>query len=210
MRRRVPCNSPIYCRGRGERGYGDCEMKQRMLIATLCAASVAACASSGTGGSSEPAVNQRVLISDETHSTIRTSDDPSGAEAVIAAPPDKVWAALLVAYPAMGIPALSINRSTGEVGNRNFRILHKLNGEAAAIYLNCGFDSIVGPQANSYPIDASMLTVIRPDTAGATHIQTRFSGSAKKIGAVADPLYCGSTGALEQHLIEVVRKQATQ
>ena len=182
-------------------------MKQGILIATL--ASVAACASSGTSGSSEPAVNQRVLVSDETHSSIRTSADPSGVEAVIAAPPDKVWAALLVAYPAMGIPALSINRPIGEVGNRNFRILHKLSGEPASIYLNCGFDALVGPQANSYPIDASMLTVIRPDSAGATHIETRLSGSARKIGVVADPLYCGSTGALERKLTEAVRKQVT-
>ena len=205
VRRGVPGDSPIDCSRSGSRGDGDYTMMRRTLIAGLCAASGLACAT--TSGSSTPPVNQRVLVSDESHSgAITTSSDASGSEAVIAAPVDKVWAALLVAYPELGIQVLSINRPSGEIGNRNFRILHKLNGQAASMYLNCGFDALIGPQANSYPIDASMLTVVRADTAGTTHIATRLSGSAKKIGAVADPLYCGTTGALERQLNDAVNK----
>ena len=184
-------------------------MRQRTLIAALCALSVFGCATT-SGSSTIPGVNQRVLISDEsTSGAINTSFDPSGSEAVIAAPVDKVWEALLVAYPEIGIQVLSINRPIGEVGNRNFRILHKLKGEAASKYLNCGFDALVGPQANSYPIDASLLTAVRPDSAGTTHIESRLTGTAKKIGAIADPLYCESTGALERQLADAVKKHLT-
>ena len=184
-------------------------MIPRTLIAGLCAASGLACATT-SGSGDPPPVNQRVLVSDESHSgAITSSIDPSGAQVVVPASVDKVWAALLLAYPEIGIQVLSINRPSGELGNRNFRILHKLNGKAAAIYLNCGFDAIIGPQANSYPIDASMLTVVRADTAGTTYMETHLTGTAKKIGAVADPLYCGTTGALERQLADAVQKHIT-
>ncbi len=179
-----------------------------MLIAGLCAASAFGCATTGTS-SSTPTENQRVLVSDETHHTILTSADPTGAEAVIAAPMDKVWEALLAAYKDIGIQVLSINRPTGELGNRNFRMPSRISGQPRSRYFNCGMDALVGPQANAYPIDASMLTVIKADTTGTTHMETRLTGSARKIGVNADPLYCSTTGALEAVLADAVRKHLT-
>ena len=183
-------------------------MNRRTLTAALWAMSAFGCASTGGGSSNtnEPASNQRVLVSDATHNTILTSSDPTGIEAVVAAPMDKVWDALIAGYKDLGIEVLSMNRPIGELGNRNFRLPSRITGQPRSRWFNCGIDPLVGPQANAYPIDASMLTVIKADTAGTTHIETHLTGSARKTGVNADPLYCGTTGQLEVVLADAARK----
>jgi hypothetical protein len=187
-------------------------MIRRTLIAGLCAASGLACATT-SGGSSTPEVNQRVLVSDESHEggrIITTSTDLTGVEAVVAAPMDKVWDALLAAYKDLGIEVLSMNRPIGELGNRNFRMPSNISRQPRSRYFNCGIDPLSGPQANVYPIDASMLTVMKADTSGTTRLETRLTGSARKTGVNADPLYCATTGNLELVLADAVRKHLAQ
>ena len=187
-------------------------MRRQTLAAALCAISAFGCATASSGGSSEPDANQRVLVADESHSgrIITTSADASGVESVLAAPMDKVWDALLAAYKDLGIEVLSMNRPAGEMGNRNFKMPSNINRQPRSRWFNCGMDPLSGPSANVYPIDASMLTVIKADTAGTTHIETRLSGSARKTGVNADPLYCATTGNLELFLADDVRKHLGQ
>lgn len=187
-------------------------MTRQTLTAALCAISAFGCATTSSSSGTTPTENQRVLVADESHSgrIITTSADPSGVESVVAAPMDKVWDALLASYKDLGIEVLSINRPIGELGNRNFRMPSNVNRQPRSRYFNCGMDPLSGPQANVYPIDASMLSVIKADTAGTTRIETRLTGSARKTGVNADPLYCATTGSLELFLADDVRKHLAQ
>jgi hypothetical protein len=188
-------------------------MRRRRLIAALCAMSAVGCATTSSSNGTTPVENQRVLVADESHEggrIITTSADLTGVEAVVAAPMDKVWDALLAAYKDLGIEVLSMNRPIGELGNRNFRMPSNISRQPRSRYFNCGIDPLSGPQANVYPIDASMLTVMKADTSGTTRLETRLTGSARKTGVNADPLYCATTGNLELVLADAVRKHLAQ
>lgn len=181
----------------------------RVLVACgLVAAAAIGCATASTGSS--PQTNQRVLVVDTDTRAITTSTDPSGVDTVIAGMPDRVWDALQAAYAEVGIEVLAINRPIGELGNRNFRVVGKLGGKPASTYFNCGFDPYSGPQANALPIQASLITVIRPESATSTHVESKLTGSARKIGVSANPLYCSSTGELERRIAEATQKHVSQ
>jgi len=173
-------------------------------VLVLIAFSVSACAS-GTPSTSE---RQRDIIFDDKVGTVRTDANPGRNTVIIPATPDRTWDAIMSAYSLLSVEVKYLNRPVGELGNRDVVMSRRLVTGELSKYLDCGSDPFAGPQANEYPVRASLVTRMWPDGTG-TKIETRFSGTMTKSGARATA-HCSSTGALESLIAVSVAKLAAQ
>lgn len=178
-------------------------MRYSILIVAL---TTTACAAAP--GSATVPERQRDVIFDERVGTIRTEANPAARVVVIAATPDRTWNAIVESYALIGVEIKYLNRPAGELGNRDVTMSRRLRTGEVSRYLDCGTDPITGPQANSYPIRASLVTRMWPDGPG-TKIETRFSGLMARGGGRAT-VHCSSTGALESLISTAVSKISTQ
>jgi len=170
------------------------------------ALAVTACASAPT--SSAGAGQQRDIIFDDGLGTVRTDANPGRNTVIIPATPDRTWDAIMSAYSLLSVEVKYLNRPAGELGNRDVVMSRRLVTGELSRYLDCGSDPFAGPQANEYPVRASLVTRMWPDGTG-TKIETRFSGTMSKSGARAT-VHCTSTGALESFIAVSVGKLAGQ
>lgn len=166
----------------------------------LAAVLVTACASAPLPD------NQRVIAIDAR--LVRSSGDALGSTDSLSLSSDKVWDALMVVYPRIGIQVRSMNRGKGEIGNLDFNFPHSINGKPVSTYLNCGTDPMLGPNANAYPVKASIKSQVI-STGATTQLRTTFSAVTSRIGQ-SDKLSCSSTGVLEGLLVTMVRNQYAQ
>ncbi len=165
-----------------------------------------ACATASSSGSDTG--RQRDVLFDEQLGTIRTAAYPAIAAVAMPATPDKTWGAIIAAYSLSGIEVKYLNRPAGELGNRDFTIARRVGTVRMSRYFDCGTDPFLGPQADVYPIKATLVTRMWPDGAG-TKIETRFSGSMKK-PETGDTAHCSSTGALERVIAAEVSRLTAQ
>lgn len=176
-----------------------CSLLLLLLATTACASS-----SSPRANTDRP----RDIIYDDQLGTLRTPTDAAGTVVAIAATPEKTWDAMMAAYALIGVEVKYLNRPTGELGNRDAVMSRRLATGQISRYLDCGTDQFVGPQANSYPVRASLVTRMWPDGTG-MKIETKLSGFMSKPGAGAT-VHCSSTGSLERLIAVTVNKLSTQ
>lgn len=144
------------------------------------------------------------MLTDETGRVYRTTDVDFASRSTFDAPPDRVWNALQRTYDELGIEVKLLDRQAGTLGNRDFSIVRQLAGESLSGYLNCGTDAQLGPLANSYRIQLSVLSTIRP-VGESTEVETRVTGQGQKIGQSSATVHCSSTGRLESRIARLTR-----
>lgn len=160
---------------------------------------VTGCATTAGSTSSSERV---VAVDERTGTTVRTQSETTPS-ATIAAPPDKVWEAVVSSYAMLKVNLTHVNRPAGEVGNRRFVMSRSFFNRPVSAYLNCGDDPLAGPNADSYPVTASFVTRVRAEGTG-TVIETSLSGLMSKGGASSGEVYCSTTGALERQFAAMV------
>jgi hypothetical protein len=180
---------------------------RRPLLATvsmlLCAA---ACAPSATPATPAP---DRVLAVDANGTVIRRSTADENARATIAAPIDKVWPALVLAYADMGIDPSVADRGAGRYGNGNFTAPRRINGRPLAEFFSCG-SGLTGPYIENGRLTANVVTTVQSGPNGTTLISTYASATLRRNdGTSTDPMVCASTGALEEALRRAIEQRLT-
>jgi hypothetical protein len=167
-----------------------------VLIPTLVVA--AGCTPTATPATPAP---DRVLAVDANGNVIRRSTADENARATIAAPIDKVWPALVLAYAQMGIDPSVADRGLGRYGNGNFTAPRRINGRSLGEFFNCG-SGLTGPYIENGRLTANVVTTLLPGSdAGTTLASTYASGTLRRNdGTSTDPIVCASTGALEEAL----------
>ncbi len=178
-------------------------MRYSILLLALASS---ACASASASRATTDA--QREIIFDDKVGTVRTAANPAGTVIAVPASPDVTWNAIMSAYSLIGIEVKYLNRPAGELGNRDVMLSRRIKTGEISRYLDCGNDTFAGPQANSYPVRASLITRMWAE-GSATSMETRLSGSMTKPGAGAT-VHCSSTGALETLIGVAVNKFSTQ
>ena len=149
-----------------------------------------------------PVEPERVLITGRGGS-FRTHD-VAAVNVLVKAPPDKVLIALLSAYSDLGIQIELYNRTTGEVGNRNFSGVHRFAGESISKYLSCG-QTLMGETANKYQVTMSLVSQVTA-RGGDTNLDTWLTATARDAGSSSNSASCISNGTLENKLHELVLK----
>jgi hypothetical protein len=140
-----------------------------------------------TGHPSNPAVR------------IHTEDYYTGINTRINAAPSTVLDTLRGVYADFGIPLTTLMISTGQIGNRSYRVPgHRLKTVQLSQILDCGQGSLAGRPVDVDAITINVITTIKPGADSGSVVNTYLSATASPYTGNADPMQCASTRGLEQ------------
>lgn len=122
-------------------------------------------------------------------------------------PPQEVWPALLQVYADLEMPIGVLDATAREVGNRRLLLTGRLGNEPLSRYLNCGSTAGVVEVANSFRIEATLLSAVLPGDEGTARLQTRLTATAQDRFTSTPPRRCASTGFLERRIAAEVRQK---
>jgi hypothetical protein len=182
-------------------------MRRRTTPLVLCPALIVtfACAPAGTP---TPAP-ERVLAVDSDGRVIRRSTADENSRVSFAAPIDKVWPALVLAYADLGIEPSVADRSAGRYGNGNFVAPRRFAGRSLGEFFSCG-SGLTGQYIDNGRLTANVVTNIQAAPDGTTTGVTYASGTLRRNdGTSTEPIVCASTGALEEQLRRSVEYRLT-
>ena len=169
-----------------------------------CIALFAACAPASPSASTPAPV--RVLAVDSDGTVIRRSSDDN-ARLTFAAPVDKVWAALVLAYAELGIAPTVSARAEGRFGNAGFIMPKRVGKRPIGDFFQCG-SGMAGPYVDAGRLTANVMTAVQSTPDGSTIGTTHVSGSLRRNeGASADPIICASTGAIEEQIRKSIERR---
>jgi hypothetical protein len=175
---------------------------------TLVFLIAAGCASSNTPAAAN---RDRILATDDrVGTTVRATNDVTASRVTLEATTDQVFEAVRSSYAFLKIPITYVDRSLGEQGNKKFMMSRTFDGRQVSHYVNCGDDPFGGPNANLNPVTVSIVTRARPLGGTSTILETTISGVTYKGSGSTGPIYCATTGALEQHLSEMAASRLTK
>ena len=178
-------------------------MRPHLVLLSFLAAGCAPASTSATA--TPPAQPDRVVaVDDRIGQSIRTSNDASATRVTLAATADQVFNAVTQSYAFLKIPITYADKGLGEQGNKKFVVSRTFDGHPISAYLNCGDDPFGGPNANANPVQVSIVTRARASGGTSTVLETLVTGVTYKGGGNSGPIYCSTTGTLEQHLGEMV------
>lgn len=127
---------------------------------------------------------------------------PTARTRNVAAPADSVWSVLPAVFQQLGI-ATGVDDAQKMLGNPEFRI-RRIEDLALSNYVDCGRGVTAVPLADDYDVTLSVLTQVSPNGAGWSLVATVVSGRAKPRAVSGNPVYCQSTGKLEQRITDLV------
>jgi hypothetical protein len=133
---------------------------------------------------------------------------PSARTRNLAAPADSVWSALPAAFEQLGIPA-GADHDQKVLGNPEFRV-KRIEGALLSSYVDCGRGVTAVPLADDYDVTLSVLTQVTPSGEGWSLVATTVSGRAKPRAVSGAPVYCQSTGKLEQRIVDLVLRSLSR
>jgi hypothetical protein len=160
-----------------------------------------ACASNGPPAETTPRQAQ-VFQSEQG---VIVGDKPRASSITLPLPPATVWTAVRKVYLDLEIPVTVELPASHQIGNNNFAKSRTLAGRPMETLMDCG-RGMTGPKAATYRIYMSLLTDVRTDGKGGTLVQTTFVPVAQDVsGGSGDRISCGTSGDLEQLLLDRVK-----
>jgi hypothetical protein len=176
-------------------------MRGTLMLVAISPVLLAACASSG---SIDPP--ERIIAVDGQGSVMRQSTAHESSVVEYAAPMDRVWNAVMLAYGDLGIDPAVADRANGVYGTRNFLAPKSIGGRPLGDYFRCG-SGLTGGSIESGRLTLSMVTTLSPAGGGATRALTRLTGMLRRSdGSSTEPVVCASAGALEARLRAAVQQ----
>ena len=153
------------------------------------------------GASPSPAPSpDRVLVVDSNGRVVHQSTADENDHVTFAAPPSRVWPALVNAYTTLGILPTTNDRAAGQYGNAGFLVPRRIIGRPIAEFFDCG-SGMTGPHVDNGRVYANVMSVVADNGSGGSKVITHVGATLRtNDGAASDPIVCASTGALEQVL----------
>ncbi len=176
------------------------------VFATLILASVAACATSGTVGTTARPVSQDISVGAGgagDRLTIAPSAGPNVNTLEFA--PDRVWKVLPAAFDSVAVPVTHLDPATRTIGNEGFKLRQRLGKVPLSRYFDCGTTQI-GPNADSYDVFLTVMVQVQAAGAG-SKLVTNVEASARPITFSQAYSRCSSRGSLEARLLDAIRAQ---
>ena len=119
---------------------------------------------------------------------------------------DSATTLVLAHYQNIGIATAVLSRDPRVIGNEHVAMRRTLNGRFLATFLDCGVTPS-GVLANTYRIQASVLTAVVPGKNGGSVIETRMTANGmSNEGASGGSVDCSSKGVLERELLAALAK----
>jgi hypothetical protein len=132
--------------------------------------------------------------------------DPTTQHTIRSAP-EQVWRSLPAVFDSLGIPVANLDAPKRTMGNSAFKIRGRLKNVPLSRYIDCGTSTQIGPNADSYDVNLSLLAEVRPAEGGASSLVTIFDAVAKPANFAQGYSQCASKGTLESRFVELVNAQ---
>lgn len=161
-----------------------------------------ACASSSASSSGQGPSTQTIHGGSAGSMTVSTSS--SNDVIRLAYTPDAVWRIMPSVFDSLGITLNTVDQASKTVGNSGLKIRQKLGKSPLSKYLDCGTTQI-GPNADSYDVILSVLSVVSADGTAGTKVSTTVEASAKPVTYSQGYSRCSSKGGIETRISELVK-----
>jgi hypothetical protein len=175
---------------------------------------LSACASGsapGTAAAPKPAPPdnpnvRRAIMSD--NAGVLYSDAPLDQVRTIAAAPAAVLNATRQVFAGFMIPVTLDDPATKRVGNADFYRSREFMGRRMVELVDCG-GGITGPNALTYRITMSLIVRVKDAPNGASSVSVQLLATGKDLagGSSSDRIPCGSSGRIEQRLLDEIEKR---
>lgn len=167
---------------------------------------VLGCASAGSGPALPPPSPQ--IIETRGGTPLRVEGEAVATGGTIAAPIDSAWKVAVKVYQELGIQPSILVADEHTIGNQSLKVRRVLGGVPLSRYLNCGAGTGVGPNADYYNVEMSVMTYLSANTAAATDVRTRVDATATPLSVASNPVVCSSAGVLEQRIVKRLQERA--
>ena len=177
-----------------------------LVVGAFLAQSLAACAAAPPGGVAPTVAALPVGGSGGASRgvglEVTTRND--GSQAVFAADPAAVFAALEASYIALAIPLSKRDDSARMLGNDGIRMRRQLGRIELRRAFDCGGTSGM-PNSETYTIIAGITTSVAADPEKGSVITTVIDASAENPNYPGSGVRCSSTGTLEEAIVKEIR-----
>jgi hypothetical protein len=175
-------------------------MRRAFLLLLLCG-----CASGGATSETSNSTPKQAAIFSSPETGLLLAERPRASVMTIAAAPASVWLAVKKVYADWDIPLSVENPSVHQIGNQNFYKSRQIGGKPMTDFVDCG-SGMTGAKAATYRIYISLLTDVMTDGKGGTTVQVTFVPMGQDVGGgSSDRIPCGTTGRLEQYMLDQVK-----
>jgi hypothetical protein len=123
---------------------------------------------------------------------------------VIAFAPDQVWRALPAVFDSLGIPIGTLDAAKRTMGNSGFKVRGRLRNTPLSRLIDCGNSTQVGPNADSYDVNLTLLAEVRPGEAGSSNVNLAFQAMARPATFAQEYSQCGSKAVLETRFVDIL------
>jgi hypothetical protein len=120
----------------------------------------------------------------------------------------KAWQVLPAVFASFRIPVTTLDEAGRSAGNLSLRSRGQLGTLRPSKVLDCG--SSTTTHADTYTLNVSVLTQLRPSPESGTLVYTQVEATARNEGTGANRVRCSSTGYLERAIAEGVAKAASK
>lgn len=181
-----------------------------MRRVTLCLLVVStACASSGTS-SIAPVKPATQTIGGGGMGSLTMSASATTDVSHLPFSADAVWRILPSVYDSIGIQVTTVDPATKKIGNPGYKIRQRLGKVPLSRYLDCGTTQI-GPNADSYDVVLTVLTVVTPEGAGTgATLSTVVEAQSRPATFTQAYNRCSSKGAIEIRVAELVKARLSR
>jgi hypothetical protein len=179
------------------------------VIATL--AGLGACSSTGGGGTTSAPVPVSVVTQGTTGAAMGGGlgivNTSQGQTVTLAASRDAVWARVVAAYDALGLPIAYKDDAKYLIGNDQIKARRAIRGIQLRDAVDCGSD-LNGDKAETYEIRLTISSTVAAAADGTAELTTTVSsvGRSPNFGGNSD-VNCPTKGAFERAIAKYVRKE---
>lgn len=138
---------------------------------------------------------------------LRVEKERVAAGGSVAVPISQVWNVIGTVYRDLGIEPTTILSDTYVIGNQSLKIRRSLAGTPLSRYLDCGSGTGIGPNADYYNVELSIMTQLTSNASGGTDIRSVVDATARPVSLGSNPVVCGSTSVLETRIAKMVAER---
>lgn len=183
----------------------------RTLMRTLMLLSLTAvvgCASANNPAPEPADVGQTVRVATPGGGImVNTVSSTASNVATVAVPLNVAWAMMPWVFDSLGIKVSIADQPSYTIGNRTLKLRRQLGDVPLSRYINCG-NAQGPPSADTYEIQASILTQLRSDGQGGTTITTTLETAGRPVMLSGEYANCSSRGVLEQKIVALIKARA--
>jgi hypothetical protein len=141
---------------------------------------------------------------------LRVEKERAASGGTVAAPIDQVWNVIGTVYRDLGIEPTTVLSDTYTLGNQSLKIRRSLAGTPLSRYLDCGSGTGIGPNADYYNVELSIMTQLSANASGGTDIRSVVDATAKPVSLGSNPVVCSSTSVLERRVAKLIAERMSK